>query len=215
MNQINKLSTNASSETTKVAPLSDDDIINILYNEVNDQNEKEKDSNIPKSSYVPLLRTKKTKTNRKETQIKKEEKKEELEIRKNIEKENEKLELMAKEISLSNELKQHIRETLNKQFKIRLQNILEKIESYQELNTNDYVETFKNNYSLLKEEMDQVLRDKETEERINGFMDNLDIERNIFEAKWNFCNEMISVLDNKFEISLGRYHSNKNQKDKK
>ena len=121
---------------------------------------------------------------------------------------------MAKEISLSNELKQHMREIFNKQFRIRLQNILDKIESYQGLNTNDYVETFKNNYSLLKEEMEQVLRDKETEDRINGFMDNLDIERNIFEAKWNFCNEKISVMDNKFEIYLGRYHSNKGQKNK-
>ena len=50
-------------------------IINIIYDEVNNKNEKEIDTNIPKSSYVPVLRTKKMKTSRKVIQIKKEEKK--------------------------------------------------------------------------------------------------------------------------------------------
>ena len=121
---------------------------------------------------------------------------------------------MANEVSLSNEIKIHIKETNNNQFKNRFRNILEKIESYQKLSTDDYINSFKSNYSLLKEEMNQILQDKEREERINSFMNNLDSERNIFETKWNFCNNKISVLDNKFETSLGRYQNNKSTKNK-
>ena len=121
---------------------------------------------------------------------------------------------MANEISLTNDLKNHIRDTYNKQFKARFQNILEKIESYKKLSTDDYIKTFKSNYSSLKEEMNQVLQDKEREERINSFMEHLDSERNIFERKWNFCNNKIAVMDNKFETSLERYQSNKNTKNK-
>ena len=214
INQINKLTNSNSPEAKKPVSLSDDDIINILYEEVNSQSEKKVVSHTKKSSYIPLLHLKKRLSQIKENEEKKEEKKEEPRINKNLEKENEKLELMANEISLSNELKQHIRETYNKEFRARFQVILEKVESYQELNTADYVETFKSNYYLLKEEMNQVLRDKEREERINSFMNNLDSERNIFENKWIFCSNKISVLDNKFEISLGRYQNIKNRKKK-
>ena len=121
---------------------------------------------------------------------------------------------MATEISLQNELKQHIRETYNNEFKVRFQNILEKIESYQHLSPSEYVETFKKNYISLKEEMDQILRDKDKEERINSFMTHLDSDRNIFEKKWNFCNDKIYVIDNKFQTTFGRYQNNKNQKNK-
>ena len=214
INQINKLTNSNSPEAKKPVSLSDDDIINILYEEVNSQSEKKVVSHTKKSSYIPLLHLKKRLSQIKENEEKKEEKKEEPRINKNLEKENEKLELMANEISLSNELKQHIRETYNKEFRARFQVILEKVESYQELNTADYVETFKSNYYLLKEEMNQVLRDKEREERINSFMNNLDSERNIFENKWIFCSNKISVFDNKFEISLGRYQNIKHRKKK-
>ena len=37
-------------------------------------------------------------------------------------------------------------------------------------------------------------------------------ERNIFETKWNYCNNKISVMDNKFESSFGKYQNNKNKK---
>ena len=215
MNQINKLTNDNSSNANKTKYLSDDDIINYIYEEFNKQNEKKAVINTPKSTYVPSLHLKKRKSTKK-TKVQKEEEKKENEekVNESIKKENEKLELMANEISLTNDLKNHIRDTYNKQFKARFQNILEKIESYQKLSTDDYIKTFKSNYSFLKEEMNQVLQDKEREERINSFMEHLDSERNIFERKWNFCNNKIAVMDNKFETSLERYQSNKNTKNK-
>ena len=215
MNQINKLTNDNSSHSQKTKPLTDDDIIDYLYEEFNKQKEKKVVINTPKSSYVASLHLKKRKSTKKIKIEKIEEKKEEEnKINENIQKENEKLQLMANEISLTNDLKNHIRETYNKQFKARFKNILEKIESYQKLSTDDYINTFKSNYSLLKDEMNQVLQDKEREERINSFMDNLDSERSIFETKWNFCSNKISVLDSKFETSLERFKSNKNTKNK-
>ena len=204
INQINELLNNDSnSNKRKSKILYDDDIIDILYEEINKKKQKKVDKNKPKSSYIPLLHFKKKFSERKKTESKEEEKKNEPHINLILQKENEKLELIATEISLTNELKNHIRETFNKEFKARLQLILDKIESYQDLSTEDYVETFKNNYSLLKEEMNQVLKDKEREERINSFVNHLDSDRNIFESKWNFCNNKISIVDNKVQTSFG------------
>jgi len=217
MNQLNELSNQNSNEVKRnTKSLTDDDIIDIICNEFNNQNHKKVELDKPKSNYKASLHLKKRLSRkRQKTDIKKEEKKEEKPyININIAKENEKLELMATELSLQNELKHHIRETYNNEFKARFQNILEKIESYQGLSANDYVETFKNNYSSLKEEMDEILRDKEKEERINNFMTHLDSDRNIFEKKWNFCNDKIYVIDNKFQTSFGRYQNNKNPKNK-
>ena len=100
-----------------------------------------------------------------------------------------------------------------------MQLILDKIESYQDLSAEEYVDAFKNNYSLLKEEMNEILRDKEREERINSFMNHLDSDRNIFETKWNFCKNKINVIDNKIQTSFGinekiNYKSTINKKKK-
>ena len=209
MNQIKKLTNDKSFQSS----LSDDDIIKMLCDEVNNDSIKRLDNSKTKSSYVPLLRLKKKKTHKREKEeIKEVQKEEEPTSNKSIERENEKLKIMANEITLTNELKQHIRETYNKEYRARLQAILDKLESYQELSDNDYIMAFKNNYSFLREEMNQILRDKEREERINSFMNNLDSERNIFETKWNYCNNKISVMDNKFESSFGKYQNNKNKK---
>ena len=62
----------------------------------------------------------------------------------------------------------------------------------------DYVEAIKNNYLLLKEEMNKIISDKETEERINWFMTNLDIERNVLESKWYYLSSKLNIIDNKF-----------------
>ena len=203
MSQIKKLSSDKSFQSS----LSDDEIIDLLCDEVNKDNFNRSKTNSVKSSYVPLLRLKKKKTQKIEIEEKKEDENEEEEAtsNKNIEKENEKLKIMETEITLTNELKHHIRETYNKEFRERLQAILDKLESYQELSEKDYIKAFKSNYSFLREEMNQILRDKEREERINSFMNNLDSERNIFDTKWNYCNNKIFIMDNKFESFMGKY----------
>ena len=89
----------------------------------------------------------------------------------------------------------------------RFQKILAQIESYQNLSMAEYVEAIKHNYLLLKEEMNQVLNDKEMEERINGFVNNLDIERNILESKWNFLNDKINIKDNKFHSYMEKFYN--------
>ena len=203
MSQIKKLSSDKSFQSS----ISDDEIIDMLCDEVNKDNFNRSKTNSVKSSYVPLLRLKKKKTQKIEIEEKKEDENEEEEAtsNKNIEKENEKLKIMETEITLTNELKHHIRETYNKEFRERLQAILDKLESYQELSEKDYIKAFKSNYSFLREEMNQILRDKEREERINSFMNNLDSERNIFDTKWNYCNNKIFIMDNKFESFMGKY----------
>ena len=220
MNQLNELSKeDQNSPQRKSKILSDEEVIDIIYEEINKKSEKKTDENTKKSDYKASLHLKKRASRRKKSELKKEENKFESLINFNLAKENEKLELMATELTLSNELKHHIRKTFNKEFKARLQLILDKIESYQDLSAEEYVDAFKNNYSLLKEEMNEILRDKEREERINSFMNHLDSDRNIFETKWNFCKNKINVIDNKIQTSFGinekiNYKSTINKKKK-
>jgi hypothetical protein len=220
MNQINELSKeDQNSPQRKSKILSDEEVIDIIYEEINKKIEKKTDEDTKKSDYKASLHLKKRSSQRKKSELKKKENKFESLINFNLAKENEKLELMATELTLSNELKHHIRKTFNKEFKARLQLILDKIESYQDLSAEEYVDAFKNNYSLLKEEMNEILRDKEREERINSFMNHLDSDRNIFETKWNFCKNKINVIDNKIQTSFGinekiNYKSTINKKKK-
>ena len=65
MNQINKLTNDNSSHSQKTKPLTDDDIIDYLYEEFNKQNEKKVIINTPKSSYVASLHLKKRKSTKK------------------------------------------------------------------------------------------------------------------------------------------------------
>ena len=46
--------------------------------------------------------------------------------------------------------------------------------------------------------MNKILSDKEMEDRINGFVTNLDIERNVMESKWNYLSNKLTIIDNKF-----------------
>jgi hypothetical protein len=151
MNKLNELKRDSNTGKRKSKILSDEDIIEIIYEEVKRKKEKKLEKNSLKSSYIPLLHLKKRLSQIEKTELKEDEeeekKKKESHINLILQKENEKLELIATEISLTNELKNHIRETFNKEFKARLQLILDKIESYQDLRTEDNVETFKNNYA--------------------------------------------------------------------
>lgn len=192
-------------------PVTDEDIINYLYKEIT--------KNEPNFSLIKIIPRKNNytaklhlKSNKKLDTFKNQELLDENEkttgnIMKEREKEKEKLKIMVNEMALANELRFHIQETNNKELRERFQKILAQIESYQNLSMAEYVEAIKHNYLLLKEEMNQVLNDKEMEERINGFVTNLDIERNILESKWNFLNDKINIKDNKFHSYMEKFYN--------
>ena len=132
-------------------------------------------------------------------------------IKKEREKEKQKMELIAKEMSLTDEIKHHIKETNNRELKEKFQEILTQVESYQNLNMDEYEEIIKKNYMKIKEEMNQILYDKKMEERINGFITNLDLERNILESKWYFLSEKLNIKDHKFHSYMEEINNKKNK----
>ena len=170
-----------------------------LMKEEENLNKSQKSINPRKSTYIPSVHLKGKNEEKKENKKEEEKESEEvIKIKREREKEKEKLKIMVNEMTLSNELRFHIQETNNKELRERFQTLLSQIESYQNLNMTEYVEAIKNNYLLLKEEMNKILSDKEMEDRINGFVTNLDIERNVMESKWNYLSNKLTIIDNKF-----------------
>ncbi len=199
-------------KSKSLKPVTDDDIINYLYKEItkNEPNFSLIQIIPRKNNYTAKLHLKSNKnldTFNKNQELIEENEKTAGNIIKEREKEKEKLKIMVNEMALANELRFHIQETNNKELRERFQKILAQIESYQNLSMAEYVEAIKHNYLLLKEEMNQVLNDKEMEERINGFVNNLDIERNILESKWNFLNDKINIKDNKFHSYMEKFYN--------
>ena len=202
--QIDKTREFSNDESNKIiTPVTDDEIVDMLYTglmkEEENLNESQKSKNPRKSTYIPSVHLKGKNEEKKENKKEEEKESEEvIKIKREREKEKEKLKIMVNEMTLSNELRFHIQETNNKELRERFQTLLSQIESYQNLNMTEYVEAIKNNYLLLKEEMNKILSDKEMEDRINGFVTNLDIERNVMESKWNYLSNKLTIIDNKF-----------------
>jgi len=216
--QINKSREITNQDPSKViSPITDDEIVTLLYTEISKEeeniNKSANNSKVRKSTYIPEVHLKgkndKNMHNNMNEIIEEKESEEVLKIKKEREKEKEKLKYMVNEMTLSNELRFHIQETNNKELRERFQTILTQIESYQNLNMSDYVEAIKNNYLLLKEEMNKIISDKEMEDRINGFVSNLDIERNVLESKWNYLNDRLNIIDNRFHTYMEKLDKNK------
>ena len=211
--QIDKSNEYSNEDSSKIIkPITDDEVVDILYREVSkDEENLKKAENNPKmrkSTYIPGSFLKSKNEEKKIEIIEEKESEEVIKMRKEREKEKEKLKIMVNEMTLSNELRFHIQETNNKEIRERFQSILSQIESYENLSMADYVEAIRNNYLLLKEEMNKIISDKEMEDRINGFVTNLDIERNIIESKWNYLSDRLNIIDNKFHSQLGKYNKN-------
>ena len=224
--QIDKTKEFSNKDPSKIiAPITDDEVIIILYSEIIKEekmlSQNYNSSKKLKSSYIPQIHLKNQKQksgiqDKDEKDLEEEEEKENIEyirIKQEREKEKEKLKYMVNEMTLSNELRFHIQETNNKELRERFQSILSQIESYQNLNMADYVEAIKNNYLLLKEEMNKIISDKETEERINGFITNLDIERNVLESKWYYLSSKLNIIDNKFHSYIEGFDNPKTNED--
>ena len=224
--QIDKTKEFSNKDPSKIiSPITDDEVIIILYSEIIKEekmlSQNYNSSKKLKSSYIPRIHLKNQKQksgiqDKDEKDLEEEEEKENIEyirIKQEREKEKEKLKYMVNEMTLSNELRFHIQETNNKELRERFQSILSQIESYQNLNMADYVEAIKNNYLLLKEEMNKIISDKETEERINGFITNLDIERNVLESKWYYLSSKLNIIDNKFHSYIEGFDNPKTNED--
>ena len=210
--QINKTRELSSEEPNKVKkPVTDEEIIDILYigmtKDVENMQNSQNNTSMRKSTYIPYVHLKGKSKEKKEKEEEKESE-EVIKIKLEREKEKEKLKIMVNEMTLSNELRFHIQETNNKELRERFQTLLSQIESYQNLNMAEYVEAIKNNYLLLKEEMNKIISDKEMEDRINGFVSNLDIERNVLESRWNYLSNKLNIIDNRFHSFLEKLKQN-------
>ena len=210
--QINK-TRELSSEEPNITknPVTDEEIVDILYTgmtkDMENMQNSQNNTSMRKSTYIPSVYLKGKSVEKKEKEEEKESE-EVIKIKLEREKEKEKLKIMVNEMTLSNELRFHIQETNNKELRERFQTLLSQIESYQNLNMAEYVEAIKNNYLLLKEEMNKIISDKEMEDRINGFVSNLDIERNVLESRWNYLSNKLNIIDNRFHSFLEKLKNN-------
>ena len=86
----------------------------------------------------------------------------------------------------------------------KFENLLKQIETYKKMDDKDYIKKLKESFGSLKEEISDRFRVKEIEERINGFVNNLDKDIDKFEVKRSFYNRYINVVDHKFKSTVNQ-----------
>ena len=106
--------------------------------------------------------------------------------------------LIMNEINLTNEIKYQISISNDKESREKFKNLLNKIESLRNLDSNEYVKMLKKNYDMFKDEINEIIKAKEIEERLNGFVDNLNYQRNNLKDKHKYIMSLLFVKDNKF-----------------
>ena len=111
---------------------------------------------------------------------------------------DEKKKLLLNEINLTNEIKYQISISHDKESKEKFKNLLNKIESLRKLSGDDYVKSLKENFLMFKDEAEEILNAKEIEERLNGFIDDLNYQRNNFKDKQKYIMSSMFIKDNKF-----------------
>ena len=55
---------------------------------------------------------------------------------------------------------------------------------------------------MYKEEVNEIIKAKEIEERLNGFVDSLNYQRNNLKDKHKYIMSSLYIKDNKFESTL-------------
>ena len=75
---------------------------------------------------------------------------------------------------------------------------MNKIESLRRLSGDEYVKSLKQNFSMFKDEADEILKAKEIEERLNGFINDLNYQRNNLKDKHKYIMSLMYIKDNKF-----------------
>ena len=110
--------------------------------------------------------------------------------------------IMLNEINLTNELKYQISKANDKESREKFKNLLNKIEALRNLDSNEYVKILKKNYDMYKEEVNEIIKAKEIEDRLNGFVDCLNYQRNNLKDKHKYITSLLLVKDNKFSSTL-------------
>lgn len=113
-----------------------------------------------------------------------------------------KQEFLAQKIKLTNELKYQIQITHKKEGKERFQILLSQIESMKNENMNDYIKFFTNDFYFYKEEIEDLINDREKEERINNFLIDLIENRDNISKRKEVLRKKLHLEDNKFESLL-------------
>ena len=115
---------------------------------------------------------------------------------------DEKKMLLLNEINLTNEIRYQISISHDKESKEKFKNLLNKIESLRKLTGDEYVKSLKENFLMFKDEADDIVKAKEIEERLNGFIDDLNYQRNNLKDKHKYIMSSMFIKDNKFLSSF-------------
>ena len=106
------------------------------------------------------------------------------------------------EINLTNEIRYQISISHDKESKEKFKNLLNKIESLRNLSGDEYVKSLKKNFLMFKDEAEDILKAKEIEERLNGFINDLNDQRNNLKDEQRFIMSLLLIKDNKFLSSF-------------
>ena len=170
-----------------------------LFSELHALNNDEKDNSKEdslqlkiKNNFKFFLKKLKNK-NKNKKEIKEEENK--------IDKE-EKKKLLIEEINLINEIKDYMNTIDDPENQQKFENLLGQIDLLKKMNNKEYINKIREKFGNVKNEITDLYRVKEIEERINGFVDDLDKEIDKCEIKRNFYGSLINVVDHKFKSTI-------------
>ena len=114
-----------------------------------------------------------------------------------------KQDFLAQKIKLTNELRYQIQITHKKEGKERFEILLSQIESMKNENIKDYIKFFTKDINFYKEEIEDLINDREKEERISNFLLDLIDDRNNISRRKKILEKKIHLEDNKFETIMG------------
>ena len=119
---------------------------------------------------------------------------------------NEKNKLLVEEMNLINEIKFYMSTMDDPESQRKFENLLKQIENYRKLNDKEYIESIKQTFGSFKEEIEDIFRTKEIEDRINGFITNLDKDVNRVEIKRSFYESLLNIVDHRFKIIFSKFN---------
>ena len=106
------------------------------------------------------------------------------------------------ELTLTNELKYQIKMANDDESRERFKYLLDQIQQLKKLDVNSYINSILDNYNIYKGEINDLIKAKEMEERINKFKNNLLTQREKYIIKRNIMNNKFCVKDCGFQSSM-------------